>query len=454
MCLSETRANHRRQPRIVALCAAGVPMLGSPPPVGCHFLGDLSMTVHLVRQRRRLKSKTAGGKPKIAVYYLLQWHNGGTTPSGKPKLQTQSLGRVTKARAEELRREKLAEIAGVAAPGSIRRGPAMTLGRFALLYLEARKLPEQASSARHKHYPRLKPTTLLEHDIAVRYLIEHLGEGRTLDTIGETEVDSFLDHLASGGLIRARKAGSRAYGLGEQTVRKHTRSLRAIWAWAQHRGMVASNPFREFHSRPLPTEPGHDVTLAELNALLTASPSREWRCMFALCRLAGLRREEARTLPWSGRVRDHRGDFRQVGIDWDTKRLHIVSTKKDRYRVVPMVPQLEAILLDAFGEADAGEMSITGLSPHNLTRQAQAIAATASLEPWPKVLPGDAGEPGERLEAGRVRRGHVHEVARPLRDRQSSALRESDGRRVRRGGEEVTWRLKLTSTSTSNLVIT
>lgn len=342
------------------------------------------MNVHLIRQRRTLKSKTKDGRPKVALYYQLQWHGGGTTPGGKPKLETQQLGRVTKARAEELRREKIAELAGGTAQWTVRRGPALTLGRFAQEYLAARKRPDQTTSVRHKHYPRLKSTTLREHDVALRYLIQHFGELHVLDTIGEIEAEMFLDALAAGRLAGARKPGTQHYDLGEQSVRKHTRTLRAVWAWAQHHGMVTTNPFRAFHSRPLPTEPGHHVTIEEFDKLLAVAPSDGWRCMFALCRLAGLRRDEARTLPWSGCVRDHRGEFRQVGIDWDTKRLHIVSTKNQRYRVVPMVPGLESLLLVVFAQADDGATSITGLSPHNLTKKGQEFTRAAGLEPWPK----------------------------------------------------------------------
>ena len=49
-----------------------------------------------------------------------------------------------------------------------------------------------------------------------------------------------------------------------------------------------------------------------------------------------------------------------------------------------MVPKLEAVLLAAFNAAPTGVASITGLSPHNLTRQAQAISGAAGVTPWPK----------------------------------------------------------------------
>ncbi len=344
---------------------------GSPSRPALPLTEDPAMkTVQLARQRRTL------GNGRKALYYILKWHEGA-------KLRSQSLGRVTKSKAEDMRRAKVAELMGAPSSVAMPSRQSMSLGMFLPAYLEARTQAEQRG-ARHKHYPRLKPTTLVEHDVAVRYLIQHLGEHRGIDTIGEPEAESFLDALAAGRLSKARK-GNQTYTLGEQSVRKHTRTLRAVWAWAQHHGMVSTNPFRAFHSRPLPTEPGHHVTLAELDALMMAAPSDGWRCMFALCRLAGLRRDEARTLPWSGRVRDHLGDFRQVGVDWDTKRLHIVSTKNQRYRVLPIVAALESLLLENYGRAADGAGTITGLSPNNLTRTAQKIAKAAGLEPWPKL---------------------------------------------------------------------
>ena len=147
------------------------------------------MNVHLKLQRRTL------GNGRKAIYYLLQWHDEAS------KLRTQSLGRVTKGQAEDLRRAKIAELLGAPLGAGAPRST-MTLGVFLPAYLEARTQPEQ-TGARHIHFPRLKASTLREHDVAVRYLIEHLGEHRGLDTIGETEVETFLDALAG---VEARES--------------------------------------------------------------------------------------------------------------------------------------------------------------------------------------------------------------------------------------------------------
>ena len=168
----------------------------------------------------------------------------------------------------------------------------------------------------------------------------------------------------------------------EQTVRKHLRTLRAVFNWAKHYGYVRNNPFAELQGRPLPSGSKHHVALDELDKLLTAAPSPGWRCMFALCRLAGLRRDEARTLSWSGRAEDDRGELHEVGVDWEGKRIRLVSTKTHKYRVVPMVPKLEEVLLAAFASAPERQETISGISPHNLVRNGQRIARSAGMEPW------------------------------------------------------------------------
>jgi hypothetical protein len=43
--------------------------------------------------------------------------------------------------------------------------------------------------------------------------------------------------------------------------------------------------------------------------------------MFGLCRLAGLRREEARVLPFIGKALDRDGVQRRVGVDFEQRRL-------------------------------------------------------------------------------------------------------------------------------------
>jgi hypothetical protein len=134
----------------------------------------------------------------------------------------------------------------------------------------------------------------------------------------------------------------------------------------------------------LPTGNNHHVGLEQLDKLLDACPDPEWKALFALCRLAGLRREEARVLPFSGKALDRDGVERHVGVDFDARRLYVVAVKTGIFRTVPLGPQLHDILLEAFDAAAEGQQTVTGLTPNNLIRNAQRIARAAGLTPWPK----------------------------------------------------------------------
>ncbi|MFB3138111.1 MAG: hypothetical protein ACE10B_02700, partial [Phycisphaerales bacterium] len=97
--------------------------------------------------------------------------------------------------------------------------------------------------------------------------------------------------------------------------------------------------------------------------------------------------EAARTLPWSGQATDSEGLRHRVGVDWDRRRICVVGNHKtkQRYRQVPICPTLYDILLRVFESAEDGAVTITGLSPNNLTRIGQRIIRSAGLTPWPKL---------------------------------------------------------------------
>ena len=175
--------------------------------------------------------------------------------------------------------------------------------------------------------------------------------------------------------------------MSAQTVKGHIRNSKAIFNWAHRFSLIRDNPFADFDGRPLATEPNYYVSLKVFEKVVKAAPMPGWRAMFGICRLAGLRLEAARTLPWSGHATDSDGKQHWIGVDWDRRRICLIGNHKTRrsYREVPICPRLYGILLEAFGSAEDGALSVTGLSPNNLTRLAQGIVRAAGLTPWPKL---------------------------------------------------------------------
>jgi integrase len=95
--------------------------------------------------------------------------------------------------------------------------------------------------------------------------------------------------------------------------------------------------------------------------------------LLALCRLAGLRRGEALELSWSS-------------VDWDRRRLTVFASKTEWHggkRIVPIEPQLFALLTEAMANAPPGEDRIcAGVSRHCLWRNFQVIRKHAGLDAW------------------------------------------------------------------------
>lgn len=257
----------------------------------------------------------------------------------------------------------------------------ISLGDFRPMYLERRKQISEGHTRRHKKFPKLAPKTLAKHSVTLRYLAQYFGEHRGMHTITAADAESWIDALESGRVVNTP--------LTEQTLRGHIRVAKTVWHWAREMARaVSDNPFSGYDSQPLPGSPNHCVSLDDFEKVVKATGDHGWRTLFGLCRLAGLRLEEARTLLWSGKATDSDGVEHQIGVDWDRQRLCLVGNSKTKrvYREVPVCPRLDDILSKAFTAAPEGAMTITGLSPNNLTRNGQRIVRAAGLEPWPKLF--------------------------------------------------------------------
>ncbi len=327
--------------------------------------------------------KVARPRPpnKSRRVWMLRWY--GT--DGKRYGETiGDAKQVSKRDAEATRREKQSKLdCGVVKPD---RPGRMALEEFSEMYMQRRSRGDSAPSRPwHKRYAKLAPSTLLEHDMGLRYLMEHFGHDRPIDSVSPNDADAFLDALSAGKLASARHPSKRRVNLGEQRVRALIRICKGIFGWSQTFGYVSANPFTGFDGNSHATPSKHDVSLADFEKLLAVAPPG-WRELFALCRLAGLRRGEALSLPWSGRAVDRNGTERFVGVDWDRRRLCLVAAKTSGYREIPLCPRLHDVLMDAFEHAPAGQVVVVRLSGNNLNRDAEKLIRLAGLVPWKRTF--------------------------------------------------------------------
>ena len=225
----------------------------------------------------------------------------------------------------------------------------------------------------------VKPATKEVWSQVVRNLTDCFGDGRELSTIDEAAADDFKLHLI-------------AEGLAPTTVHKRLQFARGFFRAALRRKLVASNPFAEVTAKAaVRTDRQRFVTREETEQLLAACPNVDWRAIVALARFGGLRcPSEVLSLEWQG-------------VDWEGGRIRVESPKTAHHpgkasRMVPLFPEVRAILAQAFDAAPEGARYVVGggyrkaaASPSgwrncNLRTQFQRIVKRAGLEPWPRLF--------------------------------------------------------------------
>lgn len=203
----------------------------------------------------------------------------------------------------------------------------------------------------------LSESTRLNQSHTITRLLEHFGDIR-LTLITRAGAAAFRASLTDCGLV---------------TQAKHVSIARQIMGYAHRQDRIPFNPFdRERVKAPHVERQWRYVTLPELDLILAACPNDDWRLVFMLARLAGLRRNEI--------DRAHNG-----WVDLDARRLTVEApggreTTKHRRRVVPVVPRLLEALQGREGRL-AGAWNGEGYGA-----KARQIITAAGLQPWPKVL--------------------------------------------------------------------
>lgn len=193
----------------------------------------------------------------------------------------------------------------------------------------------------------IRPETLAMHMTAGDYLIEVVGRSMLLAKIGPEHARQLI------GKLRREPGQDKESLMAPDTIRRHVVSLHTIFEFARHRAvpLIEANPFAadrlKAQGLKLASQQVSEwkaLALPEfwkMHALISDDTARN---AFLLCRLAGLRREEARALRW--------GHF-----DWNARMIRVLTRTTDgrrdagtkqHDRIVPMEPALYDRMLAAY----------------------------------------------------------------------------------------------------------
>jgi integrase len=193
------------------------------------------------------------------------------------------------------------------------------------------------------------------------FAAQHLKGDRTrFNEVTKSHATEFLDFM-----MEPKGVGRE---MGYSTAHSHLRRMRAIY------GMVIdslpddspiANPFaRRRWSAPKVVQDWAEITIADLEALMDASPNDGWRRFFALARLAGLRRGEALRL----RARDIDMKRRMIRVlPEENARGQRVEGTKQAERFTPIRPELAAVLAPFVKAAQPDDL-VCPISPLNFER--------------------------------------------------------------------------------------
>jgi integrase len=252
----------------------------------------------------------------------------------------------------------------------------------------SRKDRRQAPSLEEwlKRYPTLRTdvreSTLVLHAETGAYLTRFFDPQLAIDRVTRSAATDWR-HWMTRQPARPRKGEKddpKAPRLSEASVCRHVRAAKTIFAFAVDEDRIPLNPFDRLKGTPAQHEAEFElVDRAALDKILEQCPDDGWKCLFALCRLAGLRQGEALRLRWSD-------------VDWHARTLTILpsadeqgrrrTTTKQRRRDVPIEPRLYEILDECFHDAADGAELVCPVPLNNLHRQATKIVKRAGLEPY------------------------------------------------------------------------
>lgn len=216
---------------------------------------------------------------------------------------------------------------------------------------------------------RLKPNTLRNYETTERLLKEHFGEGRLVRSIHGGHAKDYREWLVG--------------KYASATVAREIKRARQFFEYAKDCRVIDENPFLKVRAgsqkntkRKCPV--GRDA----IEKVLAACPDNNWRLAVVLARYGGLRiPSELQRLTWSD-------------VDWAGRRFTLRVPKKDHIdghesRIVPIFPEIEPYLRQAFDEAPEGSVHVLPTRFHHegyVYAGVLRAVERAGVPAWPKLL--------------------------------------------------------------------
>ena len=215
--------------------------------------------------------------------------------------------------------------------------------------------------------------TLSNHARVCGWLVDFFGKGRRLDKISRNDAERFAGWLRARTVVRA----GAEQPVDENTVRTQVRVCKAVFNAAHRRDLVTFNPFDRIESSDIrPDLFVRMLSPEEFGRIIDACPGAPERCLFGLCRWAGLRPNEALKCRWSD-------------INWLERTIAVAApdaenptrkrTSKSRARYVPIVPDLYRLLDESFSNAPVGSERPTDGLDRRISRMGHKAIKTAGV---------------------------------------------------------------------------
>lgn len=297
-----------------------------------------------------------------------------TTPDGT--VRRENIGRADDLSPRQIR-EAVAKLIERHAldPASAAKPGEATLAHWVPVYIQSRDLA---------------PRSIEETQKALDYLMEFLGRDRMMHTVTDADAVNFRRWLEQ---RRAGKATNKTAGkpMKPATIGKVLTYARSLFAHALKKrpaSGVKANPFAEMKiTRPRDGDTMGYVSLEDFEKMIALATDPASRALLGLCRLAGLRSNEAQRLTWADIQWQHPPTLRTT-IPLDKHGRKREGSTKHSEREIPIQPRLMELLREAFesGTCQDGPCCDLGSVPYELTRVAIVLRVKAGLPDYGKPL--------------------------------------------------------------------